>query len=704
MSRPSAASTAPSLQPSTRGIDLGGWSIKVTSGPIGSSAEMDALSDVLGIPPPEMAFPHNCLTLVHHASGFRLCFDAVRTLRSVDGVDPKNWLPGIDCRDTAWADGKPKASGAGIHSEKPKPRNKSSIKVAYAKEWGKSRNDTLPATAPSTATLSTASADSPTRANSTSNSNSNLGASAAATMSSSTSSLSSTSTGASGSHFGGDIAKKAVAASQTSDISAAKDYDWTYSTTWAGAVGEAAPQVLLPQPDDASASSSDRDNARSWFVRGTDPALDRIPVERLGPSSGEPILFYDDIVLFEDELADNGSSMVSVKVRVMPSGFLVLQRFFLRVDDVVFRTFDTRIYCAFTDEELALQEGHGKRGTKSALGSDSKGSHDRLEHQDLSKLSLGATRSAVRRSAGSKNASEMQIDSPATPTPSQSQPIQAQAQAQVQAQAPRLIRECSGSEASYAEVKSHLPPYKAHDLSPLTDPNWVSDVLSRISRVRLEQFHARVALGQSVVHPSTGLGVSASAGASAALATSISPSVQGLRSTQGRSSVEPTRSGVFGTLTAPAGTAGMAGSARTCFPGPGPGPGAPRPTYLAPTTGFAGCRPGEQLDLSPATATATAPYPSARATSNPTRSGFEPEFESDFDSDSDADAMQQARILGTVEENASLGPGGGAGRDREQETWLGCGARVDVALLYPAFSPSSSFDASFNPDSNSNTR
>ena len=58
----------------------------MTSGPIGSSAEMDALSEILGIPPPEMAFPHNSLVLQHADSGFSLCFDAVRTLRSIDGV------------------------------------------------------------------------------------------------------------------------------------------------------------------------------------------------------------------------------------------------------------------------------------------------------------------------------------------------------------------------------------------------------------------------------------------------------------------------------------------------------------------------------------------------------------------------------------------------------------------------------------------
>uniref|UniRef100_A0A8C4N8V1 TIP41-like protein n=1 Tax=Eptatretus burgeri TaxID=7764 RepID=A0A8C4N8V1_EPTBU len=58
----------------------------------------------------------------------------------------------------------------------------------------------------------------------------------------------------------------------------------------------------------------------------------------------EPILFFEDVVLFEDELHDHGISILSVKVRVMPSGFFLLLRFFLRVDGVVIRVNDTRIY------------------------------------------------------------------------------------------------------------------------------------------------------------------------------------------------------------------------------------------------------------------------------------------------------------------------------------------------------------------------
>ena len=49
------------------------------------------------------------------------------------------------------------------------------------------------------------------------------------------------------------------------------------------------------------------------FHSPSDPSKDRIPVERLGAGS-EPILFFDEMVLFEDELGDNGTSILSLKV------------------------------------------------------------------------------------------------------------------------------------------------------------------------------------------------------------------------------------------------------------------------------------------------------------------------------------------------------------------------------------------------------
>ncbi|CAO3574437.1 unnamed protein product [Mortierella alpina] len=101
-----------------------------------------------------------------------------------------------------------------------------------------------------------------------------------------------------------------------------KPYDWTYSTKYSGT------------------NASVNDNMQ--FEVTTEEAID---IEQL--KRPDPILFYDENILFEDELADNGTAVLTTKVRVMPSCFFILLRFFLRVDDVLFRIYDTRVYHQF---------------------------------------------------------------------------------------------------------------------------------------------------------------------------------------------------------------------------------------------------------------------------------------------------------------------------------------------------------------------
>ncbi|MBN3297959.1 TIPRL protein, partial [Amia calva] len=97
-----------------------------------------------------------------------------------------------------------------------------------------------------------------------------------------------------------------------------KRYDWTYTTDYRG--------TLLG--DDLKLQVS--------------PTTERIDMEKL--KAREQIMFFEDVLLFEDELHDHGVSMISVKIRVMPSSFFVLLRFFLRVDGVLIRMNDTRLY------------------------------------------------------------------------------------------------------------------------------------------------------------------------------------------------------------------------------------------------------------------------------------------------------------------------------------------------------------------------
>lgn len=109
----------------------------------------------------------------------------------------------------------------------------------------------------------------------------------------------------------------------TDNLDGLKPYDWTYSPNYKGNIKN----IDLIQ-----------NNSKE------------IPIEKL--TRPDPILFYDESVLFEDELADNGISIYSYKIRVMPTCLLLLSRFFLRIDNVTFRIRDTRIFIDFETNEL----------------------------------------------------------------------------------------------------------------------------------------------------------------------------------------------------------------------------------------------------------------------------------------------------------------------------------------------------------------
>lgn len=103
-----------------------------------------------------------------------------------------------------------------------------------------------------------------------------------------------------------------------------RPFDWSYSTDYKG--------TLYPT------------------AKEFEPSTVSIPIELL--KRPDPILFFDDVMLYEDELADNGISMLSCKIRVMPDRLLLLARFFMRLDNVVFRLGDTRVYIDFDKLEI----------------------------------------------------------------------------------------------------------------------------------------------------------------------------------------------------------------------------------------------------------------------------------------------------------------------------------------------------------------
>jgi TIP41-like family len=76
---------------------------------------------------------------------------------------------------------------------------------------------------------------------------------------------------------------------------AMKPYDWTYTTTYAGSLDDAGPG-----------------NAAQWIAGDPDNTQHAIPIAEL--SRPDPILFYAEIPLFEDELHDNGASHLLVRI------------------------------------------------------------------------------------------------------------------------------------------------------------------------------------------------------------------------------------------------------------------------------------------------------------------------------------------------------------------------------------------------------
>jgi type 2A phosphatase activator TIP41 len=69
----------------------------------------------------------------------------------------------------------------------------------------------------------------------------------------------------------------------------------------------------------------------------------------------ETICFFDEVSLFDDELSDHGIASLDLKIRVMPNSFYILQRFFLRVDNVVIRVYETRIHHE-SDKDYMIRE------------------------------------------------------------------------------------------------------------------------------------------------------------------------------------------------------------------------------------------------------------------------------------------------------------------------------------------------------------
>ena len=82
-----------------------------------------------------------------------------------------------------------------------------------------------------------------------------------------------------------------------------KPYDWTYTTTYGGSL------------DDAGLGNA------QWTPGEPSNVQHSIPIAEL--SRPDPILFYAEIPLFDDELHDNGASHLLVRIVRHSSSFLI---------------------------------------------------------------------------------------------------------------------------------------------------------------------------------------------------------------------------------------------------------------------------------------------------------------------------------------------------------------------------------------------
>lgn len=150
-----------------------------------------------------------------------------------------------------------------------------------------------------------------------------------------------------------------------------QDFDWTFTTHYCGDTSLVEPSSgpvetksssAAPSTSVAAAPSSLGKPYDPQVIKsGLDAAKDGIPLEKL-KSTAEPILWFSHVHLFEDELHDNGIAEISTKSRVMNSFWFCLVRFWLRVDGVLFKVIDHRLYHEFGTKiiikEKSIKEGN----------------------------------------------------------------------------------------------------------------------------------------------------------------------------------------------------------------------------------------------------------------------------------------------------------------------------------------------------------
>ncbi len=109
--------------------------------------------------------------------------------------------------------------------------------------------------------------------------------------------------------------------------------DWTYTTPYKGSLAylsKAPVPHFLPSIVPIKSLVT------------VEPTNEAIPFHKLGKDN--PVLQFDEIPLFEDDLDDLGFAQMVARCRVMKDSFYMLLRNYVRVDGMFVRIMDTRVY------------------------------------------------------------------------------------------------------------------------------------------------------------------------------------------------------------------------------------------------------------------------------------------------------------------------------------------------------------------------
>ncbi|TMW63428.1 hypothetical protein Poli38472_002369 [Pythium oligandrum] len=114
------------------------------------------------------------------------------------------------------------------------------------------------------------------------------------------------------------------------------NYDFTYSSDYCGSVH--------------------RTSATEHGAISVVETSESLPLEKL--LQRVEIMYYDRVLLFEDDVRDLGEIFLEVKTRAMDFGFLVLCRYYCRIDGKTVRLVDTRYYHEFGQDFVWRDQEH----------------------------------------------------------------------------------------------------------------------------------------------------------------------------------------------------------------------------------------------------------------------------------------------------------------------------------------------------------